>query len=136
MTAPEGPHLAAATRSHRLFLQLQHLMHQRAAQARQTGSDVCTESVRTVTKNFRRTRLRVFRDGEVALELVYRCDGGLRPWPDPDRPHLQDRTSGKSFYALPFLQQHAPLRWSPRPDGRPPHRTNRELCNGWLAKMI
>lgn len=129
------PNLAAATRSRRLFLQLQHLIHQRAARARKNGiADISTESIRTVT-DFHRTRLRVFRDGEVVLELVYRCDGGARGWPDPARPHLQDRTSDRNFYALSF-EEGGSAHWSHSADGRAPHHTNRELCNGWFASLL
>ena len=127
------PHFAAATRSHRLFLQLQDLMVERAAQARRVGSEVCLESRRTVGARFRRTRIRVYHNGNVVLELVYRCDGGLVDWPDPERSQLQDRTAGARFYALTFRA--GDPKWSSRPDGRGPHRSNEELCNGWLVPL-
>ena len=133
-SAEDGPHFAAATRSHRLFLELHHLIHERAADLRRSGRDVCVGSNRTVDAEFRGTRIEIVVEGVEAYRLLYRCDGGARPWPDPDRPHLQDRMRNVRYYALRMNETHdgSPF-WSPRADGGEPHHTNRELVSSWLV---
>lgn len=128
--APVGPYYDDAVRSHRLFLHLHRRLEQSAAAWRRRGRDVVIRWHRTVDTEYRRTRIDIIEDDVITHRLLYRCDGGIRPWGDPDAAHLRDHDTGQRYYALPM--NNGPRVWSAKVGGREPHFSSKELVNGWF----
>lgn len=127
-----APYLQAATDSRRVFLDLHELLLHRTRSLRASGFDVGMTYERTVDEHFRRTRVGFVLDGVTALELLYRCDGGLRPLDDPDSPHMQIPSGGQRYYAQAGA---SPRVRSTRPDGSGSRFSNNQMAGGLLARL-